>query len=328
MIYKLLPTRVYRAYYGGKNLDLMQKESNPSISRFPEDWISSVSLANNPDRIVEGEGLSVTEDGVRLKDLIENNRQNMIGNRDSMSLLFKLLDSAERLVIQCHPTRDFAKKYFNSNYGKTECWYILNDGGEVYIGFKEGVTKRYFKELFAKQDVNEMLKCLHRFDVKKGDFIFVHGGVPHAIGANCFLAELQEPTDFMVIPERKTPSGVVLHDKKMHGGLGFEKMFDCFEYNGFTKEKAKESFFLSPKKRLDNVVTLVDSEITDMFRLDKISVHAKYNVNLDSYAIVLVLEGEGYINGKNANVGDRFFIPEIEKNLCIDGRMEILVCRP
>ena len=57
------------------------------------------------------DAMSRTEDGVFLKDLIEKNKEEMIGNRQSMSLLFKLLDSAERLVIQVHPTVSFAKRY-------------------------------------------------------------------------------------------------------------------------------------------------------------------------------------------------------------------------
>jgi hypothetical protein len=50
--------------------------------------------AFNPDRNVEGEGLSVIDDGRILKDVIEKNKQHMIGQRESMSLLFKLLDSS------------------------------------------------------------------------------------------------------------------------------------------------------------------------------------------------------------------------------------------
>ncbi len=36
-----------------------------------------------------------------------------------MSILVKLLDSAERLVIQCHPTVEFATERMNSAFGKT-----------------------------------------------------------------------------------------------------------------------------------------------------------------------------------------------------------------
>jgi mannose-6-phosphate isomerase class I len=76
--------------------------------------------AFNPDRNVEGEGLSVIDDGRILKDVIEKNKQHMIGQRESMSLLFKLLDSSERLVIQAHSNVKFAKENFNSEYGGNE----------------------------------------------------------------------------------------------------------------------------------------------------------------------------------------------------------------
>lgn len=328
MIYKLLSTRVYRAYYGGKNLDIIEGRENPQISRFPEDWIGSVTTAFNPGRDVENEGLSKTCDGTYLKDIIEANKEDMIGKRENMSLLFKLLDSAERLVIQVHPTVEFAKEHFNSEYGKTECWYMLNDGGNVYLGFKPGITKEYWKELFEKQDVEGMLNALHHFKVKKGDFIFVAGGVPHAIDEGCFMAELQEPTDLMVIPERVTPSGVELSDVKLHGGLGFEKMFDCFAYDGQEREAVYEKYFIKPQKIDDNLKVIADERITDKFKLYEISVSGEYVYNLDSYCIGLVTEGNGFVNNISVKAGERFFVSENEKELYIKGSMKIFVCNP
>ena len=217
----------------------------------------------------------------------------MIGNRNQMSLLFKMLDSNERLAIQVHPTVEFAKEYFNSPFGKTECWYILNDGGYVYIGFKPGITKEYMKELFDKQDTDGMLNAMHRFEVKKGDFIYVAGGVPHAIGAGCFMAELQEPTDLMVIPERVTPSGVVLAEKKLHCGLGFEKMFDVFEYGGLDKETTREKYFLKPQDMDENMSKLVDC---DKFRLYRVKVKGKKTFTNDSYAIAVITDPLSPVN--------------------------------
>ncbi len=328
MIYKLLPTRVYRAYCGGKNIDVMTGAENPQDSSFPEDWLASVTKAFNPGRNVENEGLSKTENDVLLKDLIESNKEQMIGNRESMSILFKLLDASERLVIQVHPTVEFAKKYFNSPYGKTECWYILNDGGYVYLGFKPGITKEYMQELFFKQDVEAMLSCMHRFDVKKGDFIFVAGGVPHAIGKGCFLAELQEPTDLMVIPEKVTPSGVELAEEKLHCGLGYDKMFECFSYEGANVEETKKKYFLSPKQIDENIKVIADERVTDKFKLFEIQVDGKYVYPMMSYGIALVIEGEGEISNVHVKAGDRLFIPENEKEIRIEGQIKILVCRP
>ncbi len=56
-------------------------------------------------------------------------------------------------------------------------------------------------------NANPILSFLHRIPVAPGDFVFVDGGVPHAIGAGCFMVELQEPSDLMVVAERFTPSG-------------------------------------------------------------------------------------------------------------------------
>ena len=105
-------------------------------------------------------------------------------------------------------------------------------------------------------------------------------------------------------------------------------MFDCFEYVGLDRENTQKRFFLNPKKRDDNVLSLVDNEITDMFKLDEITTNGEYKAALDSYSILLVLEGQGLVNGKQANVGDRFFITESEKELFIYGSMKVLVCRP
>jgi len=328
MIYKLNPTRVYRSYFGGYNLDRLENREEWEITRFPEDWLASVTTAFNPGRDEPNEGLSVTVNGEFLRDIIENNKQDMIGGRESMSLLFKLLDSSERLAIQVHPTVEFARENFGSPYGKTECWYILNDGGEVYIGFKEGITKEYWMELFESQDVSKMLDCLHKFDVKKGDFIFVAGGVPHAIGKNCFLAELQEPTDLMVIPEKVTPSGITLSEQKLHCGLGFERMFDCFVYDGHDENTTREMYFKSPKIKNDNELILVDSDITDKFRLVQVDVDGSYRFEHDSYCIGVVIDGEAEVNGMELRCGDRIFVSESERALNIYGNARLLFCQP
>ena len=101
-----------------------------------------------------------------------------------------------------------------------------DDNACVYLGFKPGITREKWQELFLRQDTEKMLGCLHKFPVKAGDLWFVAGGVPHAIGGGCLMIELQEPSDLMVIPERVTPAGITLAGQKLHGGLGFEKMFD------------------------------------------------------------------------------------------------------
>ena len=340
MIFKFKENRVNRAYFGGKNIDKFMGKDRFENGRKPEEWIASSVTAFNPDNPIENEGLSICEDGRFFRDALAENYRLHLGItgdgqvRNELTILVKLLDSAERLVIQCHPTVDFAKREFNSGFGKTEAWYILDGdkGACVYLGFKKGITKEYWKELFAKQDVGAMLDCLNRFPVKKGELWFVDGGVPHAIGAGCFMIELQEPSDLMVIPERKTPSGRVLDEKKLHGGLGFEKMFDCYEYVGYTQEEIKEKYYKKPKFSANILTPIIDKSLTDKFRMSGIKVEKECKLELDSYAVAVLTSGSCKIADKSGSTpfkkGNSFFISNESKSLAVSGDCEIILCMP
>lgn len=295
MIYKLQENRAFRSYTGGSRIDKLRGKTNCASGSFPEDWTASTTRAFNPGRedIVEGYGKTV--DGDYIKDLIG----------EDMPILVKLLDSDERLVIQAHPTREFAKKFMDSPVGKAECWYFIDTDKDahVYAGFKEGITREKWVQLFETQDVVGMLGCLHRFNVKKGDCIFIPGGLPHAIGGGCLMVELQEPSDLMVIPERVTPSGRTLADAKLHCGLGFERMFDVFRYSGYSEEEIKTR--LMPKRRQlsENVTEIVGSSVTNIFTMVEITGECVYE-HKSKYAVIIVTDGTVSINGESFSKGD------------------------
>ena len=137
----LPPNRVWRAYLGGKTLDVFEGRENPTDSHYPEDWIASTTKTNNKGRgNLEGEGLSRIELEGRemyLKDLFAEFPEETLGARHTQKygantqFLVKFLDSAIRLPIQCHPSAEFAKKYLNSPSGKTEAYIILKTRKEV-----------------------------------------------------------------------------------------------------------------------------------------------------------------------------------------------------
>lgn len=309
MIYKLQENRAFRSYIGGSRIDKLREKSECVSGNFPEDWTASTVRAFNPGRedIIEGYGRTV--EGVYIKDLIKEN----------LPILVKLLDSDERLVIQAHPTREFAKAYMNSPVGKAECWYFLeaDENAHVYAGFKEGISKELWLELFKKQDTQGMLDCMHRFVVNKGDCIYIPGGVPHAIGGGCLMVELQEPSDLMVIPEKVTPSGRALSDSKLHGGLGFDRMFDVFEYNGYSECETRKK--LMPQKRLlaENITEIVGSSMTDIFTMLEINGNANYSL-YTKYAIIIVTSGNIIINNEEFAKGDTILIAD-EKKLYFEG---------
>ena len=295
MIYRLQENRAYRSYIGGSRIDKLRGKAECVSGNFPEDWTASTTRAFNPGRedIVEGYGR--TANGSYIKELIG----------EDMPILVKLLDSDERLVIQAHPTRDFAKRFMGSPVGKAECWYFIDTDKDahVYAGFKKGITREKWIQLFEVQDVDGMLGCLHRFNVKKGDCIFIPGGLPHAIGGGCLMVELQEPSDLMVIPERITPSGRVLADAKLHCGLGFERMFDVFDYSGYSKEDIRKK--LMPERRMisENISEIVGEATTDIFTMVEITGNCVYEHN-SKYAVIIVTDGIVSINGKSFSKGD------------------------
>lgn len=307
----------WRTYSGGSLIDKLHGIEESTDTNFPEEWIMSTVRARNSGREDIVEGLSmVSGSEVSLAELIEENPEAILGKKHiekfgkSLGVLVKIIDSAERLTIQVHPTKVKARELFDSAYGKTECWHIV-DGREIdgekpciYFGFKEGITREYWKEVFDKQDISAMLDCLHKFEVKKGDTFLIEGGIPHAIGAGCFLIEVQEPTDYTIRTERVTPKGLQVADFMCHQGLGFDKMFDCFTYDGFPKEEVKERWGIKKQGR-----SIIGYNNTEMFALEMADISGSETFESGGvFSGIYVLEGSGSLNGEALKPGSQYFI--------------------
>lgn len=316
MIYHLKENRVYRTYLGGKNIDKFYKKENCENSFFPEDWTASVVRAFNPGRETINEGEGETREGIKIKNLVN----------DEMTCLVKLLDSAERLVIQVHPTVEFAKKHFCSKFGKTECWYFLNcsKNAYVYLGFKKGITKDKWVNAVYSQDSDLMLSMMNKLPVNNGDCVFVDGGVAHAIGEGCFMIEVQEPSDLMGIVEKKTPSGICIADTKLHSGIGFDNMLNMFDYTGYSIEEVKEKYVYFPRKISDGVYEIIGTDVTDKFSIHMIE-NGGSIIPTRKNGTVIVIDGDGYINDLYAAKGDRLFFNN-DDEIKIDGNMRIIIC--
>jgi len=349
---KQIPNRVWRTYTGGALIDRW-KRSDPEIDgNLPEEWIMSTIPAIGKDR-PSNEGLSFvrTPSGIiLLRELIALKPDLFLGAKVAMkfgttALLTKVLDAGERLTIQVHPDKKFAREMFNSAFGKTESWYILgtrhinSEKSSVYLGFKKGITKEIWRELFLKQDIKGMLDSLHRFEVNQGDAFIIYGGVPHAIGSGCFLLEIQEPTDYTMRVEKVTPGGLQISDDLIHQNIGVEKMLECFNYEGCSFEEAKRKWQITPETiEASGSFTLrsIFNELhTECFALKELDLEAEMNLQGNgAFFIGVIYSGEGTITcgGKDYNFiqGDEiFFSAAIE---CITLRAsipsKILLCYP
>lgn len=332
---KQLPTFAWRTYRGGAMIKDYLGIAPADDTFYPEDWISSFVEAKNKN-YVENEGITrVLYDGEE-KLITEVVTPDDFGEgRTDSGVLIKFLDAAERLGIQVHPTKEYAKKIFNSSYGKTECWHILgtrNMGKPaiIYLGFKEHVTKKLWKELFEKQDINGMLDAMHSFEVKAGDTVLVTGGTPHAIGAGCFLLEIQEPSDYTMRTEKVTVAGDTLTPMQIHYGVGEEKMLDCFDYTPKSREKIYNEFFLSERKTKNSAITkLVTYDDTSCFALEKIKCD-NLALKKEHFITIIATQNGGIMKCDkeefHLNRGDKFFIPANTEITLVDS--EVLVCYP
>jgi len=333
--------RVWRCYKGGILLDQFMGNPSPIDDNFPEDWLASTTIAQNRENQQSpDEGLSIIRlsdgtNGPYFKDFLASDPKCLLGIRDfipenGIGVLCKFLDSAIRLPIQCHPDRKFARKYYKSNYGKTESWLILGTrqihGEEPYIlmGFKPDIIPEEFKKAVIKEDIASMENSLHRINVKPGDMYFIPGRIPHAIGPGVFLLEVQEPTDWVVQPERFI-GDVELSHSDMWGPLEPENGLECFDYNGADSlENIIARTRLCPQitwqKEEGILERIIGPDITDCFHVDRLTVHGTIEYNCEAtWHIAIITKGSGRIYGTSGHNpiknGDCFFISNQIKSL-------------
>ena len=172
--------------YPGGGMSARFRGADPGAAPEPEDWVASVTTRWQE----ASSGLSRLPDGRLLRDAIEVDPEAYLGpehvaayGRDP-GLLVKLLDSAERLIVHCHPNREFARAHLGCAHGKTEAWLVVDavPGAQVHLGFHRPVGRHELDAWVAEQRVDEMLSALHVLAVQAGSALLVPVGVPHAVG--------------------------------------------------------------------------------------------------------------------------------------------------
>ncbi|QCJ44713.1 mannose-6-phosphate isomerase [Bacillus sp. S3] len=332
---KLSPARSWRTYLGGRLIDELYGNPNPKDSHYPEEWMMSIiSTTRNAEREhIQDEGLSkldVPGIDLSLKELIEKNPEAFLGKKQvetfgiETGVLVKVIDTAERLIMQAHPDREKARELFDSMYGKTECWHFIGgreiDGAApfVHLGFKPGVTKEQWKALFKEQNIQGMLDCLHKYEVQPGDTFLIEAGIPHAIGSGCLLIEIQEPSDYTIRLEKVSPSGLQIDDFLIHQGLGFEKMFDIFRYETLPREETWAKWRVAPDivaaTEGYREIELVGYNQTPYFRMTQVEVWKKADIlGKGVFSGVYILSGSAIIvtgeDVQSVKQGDQLFIP-------------------
>ncbi len=310
--------RVFRVYTGGKLFaDFFSDDSTDGF--YPEEWVASSVRALNEGSTDEYEGVSkIKGTDLYLNDAMSEYKSEILGKREDLGILTKILDSAIRLPVQAHPDKAFSEKYFSSKYGKEECWIILatRPDAKIFYGFKDGVTLEEFTRAIDESETgsNAMEKLLCTIEVKTGDVIYIPAKMVHAIGCGCLLLEVQEPTDFTIQPERWCGE-YKLSDREMYLGLSREDALKCFD---MTKRYPAPltAKILSDKDGV-KYEAVIDESITASFSVNCITLSGgEFELNRGA-TVYVVTEGNAVVTGENycteIKRGDYFLMPESAK---------------
>lgn len=137
--------------------------------------------------------------GLTLSELLYRYGASLLGKKnyqkygDTFPLLIKFIDARQDLSVQVHPTDELARER-GGKFGKTEMWYVL--GAEKDARLANGFNREVKPEEYARLvETGEIMDVLNFNKIAPGEVYFIPAGRVHAIGAGCFVAEIQETSD-------------------------------------------------------------------------------------------------------------------------------------
>lgn len=239
---------------------------------------------------------------VNITEFIKSEPINKFINPKIQNLLIKLIDSAQSLSIQVHPSDEYALKYENS-LGKTEMWIILDakEGSYINLGFNQNVKKEDFPEL-VKDD--SILSYLNKIYVKPGDIYLIKPGTIHAIGEGITLLEIQESSKLT---------------------------YRVYDFNRIDKNGNKRELHVSKAMDVLNFTKLNIQNLNkeEVIKTNYFEVRKGHNLNENKIdvlkpSIITVIEGNGFIDETEVSKFKSYFVLPCEK-LKLKGNFEYFV---
>jgi mannose-6-phosphate isomerase len=317
-------------YRGGAAIAALRGASTSDKTFGPEDWVASTTTLYSQAE----NGLTRLPDGRWLREAVQAEPERWLGAQhvaafaDSTALLVKLLDAGQRLPVHFHPSDSFARKHFDSHFGKTEAWIVVGTSGDdprVYPGFKETVSAAAVNEWVREQDTATMLSALNSVPVSAGDTVYIPAGLPHAIGEGIFVVELQQPTDFSLTIEWRD---FLTSPDKGHLGIGFETAIEALDTSACDPER-----LIKRTAGLEGAtVDLLAEGSSAFFRADQLRPAPALALD-PSFAVLVVLDGHGSLrteHGGELDVakGDTVVVPHAAGQAEVSGEVTIIRCRP
>ena len=261
-------------------------------------------------------------DGKSLNEIVREEKAALVGEAnyqrfgDEFPLLIKFIDAHQNLSIQVHPTDEIAHRQGKPR-GKTEMWYVMDSQptAKLYNGLKMQITPEQYKAMVENDTICD---ALAQYSVKEGDCFFIPAGRIHAIGAGCYLAEIQQTSDVtyrIYDYGRRDKDGNLrqLHTKEAAESINYSVLPDYRQQ--YTPVK-NEGQLLVECPYFNTAVY----DLTEPMTID-------YS-ELDSFVVLIGLKGQGRltIDGEQVDfqAGETILLPASTQEVNTEGTVKFL----
>ena len=314
-MYKFKPLLKQTLWGGDKIIPF--KHLDTQMERVGESWeISGVKdnetiVANGPHK------------GKRLNQLVSELKGQLVGEEnyqrfgDEFPLLIKFIDACQDLSIQVHPDDEVAQRH-GKPHGKTEMWYCLGsqeNACKLFNGLKKPLTPEEYKTMVDNDTITDALAS---FEAYEGEAFFIPAGRIHAIGAGCFVLEIQQTSDVtyrIYDYKRKDKNG---NYRELHTQLASESI-DYAVHDDYRIDYV-------PMKNEGTSIISCPHFTTAIYDLDE-PMTLDYS-DLDSFVILIAVKGAGTIAADGEEMsfqtGDTVLIPATSKEIKVEGTIKFL----
>lgn len=182
--------------WGGRRLESEFRKKLPPNTRIGESW----EIVDRPEAqsvVAKGplRGMTLHELWIEYRDEVFGEAMKRVSPEPStprFPLLIKILDAAEKLSLQVHPSEHVATRL--GGEPKSEFWYVAaaDPDAELSVGFRAPITRDRFEETLRDRKI---IDYIHKIAVHEGDAVFLPAGRLHAVGAGNLLIEIQQNSD-------------------------------------------------------------------------------------------------------------------------------------
>ena len=265
------------------------KGLEPDDKKIGESW--EISHVDDNFSIVAEGALA----GKNLDELIDLYGERLVGKSvqerfgHRFPLLIKFIDARDYLSIQVHPDDELGMKRHNS-FGKTEMWYVINAApkAKLYSGFAvQSSPEDYVRRI----EEGTIVDALAEYEVRPGDVFFLPAGRVHAIGAGCFIAEIQQTSNITYRIYDYDRTDTAGNKRELHTELAK----DAIDYH------LEKDYRTAYTPVADQPVHLVECQYFETNLLDLTQPISRDWSQLDSFVIYICMEGKVTLRDAQGN---------------------------